>query len=53
MVKYSGMLCEITYKATREGQSGGRFPSAGENDERPRNRGEETEAHRMVSQVNR
>ena len=34
-------------------RSGGRFPSAGKNDQRPRNRRGETKAHRMVSQVNR
>ena len=35
------------------GLSGGRIPSAGEGDQRPRNRRGETKAHRMVSQVNR
>ena len=34
-------------------RSGGRFPSAGEKDQRSRNRRGETKAHRMVSQVNR
>ena len=45
----------IIYNGTSggEGRSGGRFPSAGEGDQWPRNRRGETKAHRMVSQVNR
>ena len=54
------MLCEIIYniyEVTRGGEggagrSGERFPRAGKNDQRPRNRRGETKAHQMESQVN-